>query len=57
VKKDQHGPADGGWRGVGRSGSAGERAVSSEEKVRFVKGIDGAGVFCKVDVFSPEPHD
>jgi hypothetical protein len=57
VKKDQHGPADGGWRGVGRSGSAGDRAVSSEEKVRFVKGIDGAGVFCKVDVFSPEPHD
>jgi hypothetical protein len=34
----------GGWRGIGRSGSADERVVLSE-KVRLVKGIDGAGVF------------
>jgi hypothetical protein len=43
--KDQREPVGRGRRGVGRSGSAGERGIWSPEKERFGNLINGAGIF------------
>jgi hypothetical protein len=43
--KDQREPVGRGRRGVGRSGSAGERGIWSPEKERFGNLINDAGIF------------
>jgi hypothetical protein len=43
--KDQREPVGRGRRGIGHSGSVGERGVWSQEKERFGNLINGAGIF------------